>query len=202
MFAKYSKTIDGFESHFGVNYLGHFRLTLKLLPNLIKNGPSRIVNLTSETHKWGKLDMEYIRGEKYHRWWSYCNSKLALIYFSNSLHNTLREQCINNISVFAVNPGCVCTDIIRSTAKIIIWIYTSRLMKFLLGLREPKDGSSSVVFCALDEDVVKYSGEYIDYTCEYTCRSMNATDEKIGKELLKASEEIVGLKIQDIIKTI
>lgn len=202
MFSKYNKTIDGFESHFGVNYLGHFRLTLNLLPILIKNGPSRILNVTSETHKWGKLYLNNIRGESYHRWWSYCNSKLALVYFANSLHNVLRSNNINNVSVFAVNPGCVCTNITRSVSKIIVWIYTSWFLKLILGLRDPKDGTSSIIFCALDKDVVKYSGEYIDYTCEYTCRTTNASDEEIGKELLSASEELAGMNLQKIINSI
>ncbi|CAG0878876.1 unnamed protein product [Darwinula stevensoni] len=43
-----TKTTDGLESHFQVNYLSHFLLTLKLLPILKKTGkndhPSRIIN--------------------------------------------------------------------------------------------------------------------------------------------------------------
>ncbi len=48
-------TADGYESFFQVNYLGHFLLTLLLLPDLVRGaqtsgGPSRIVHVSSSLH--------------------------------------------------------------------------------------------------------------------------------------------------------
>lgn len=57
---------DGFESHFAVNYLGHFLLTHLLMPQLRaagKRGPNaRIINISSYAQLMGDINMEDING--------------------------------------------------------------------------------------------------------------------------------------------
>lgn len=53
------RTQDGFERHFGVNYLGHFLLTWLLLDTLKNSGKrgcsSRVVNVSSSAHSVGEI---------------------------------------------------------------------------------------------------------------------------------------------------
>lgn len=57
-----SRTVDGFEEHFGVNYLGHFLLTRLLLDTLVRSGragrSARVVTVSSATHYVGMLDLD------------------------------------------------------------------------------------------------------------------------------------------------
>ena len=55
-------TEDGFEEHFGVNYLGHFLLTNLLLDTLRESGApgrsARVVTVSSATHYVGELNLD------------------------------------------------------------------------------------------------------------------------------------------------
>lgn len=62
MMVPFALTVDGHESQFGINYLGHFLLTHLLLPRLEASaegtGNSRIINLSSCAHFGGSLDFD------------------------------------------------------------------------------------------------------------------------------------------------
>ncbi len=47
MACPYGKTVDGFETQFGVNHLAHFLLTTSLVPELKAGKPSRVVVVSS-----------------------------------------------------------------------------------------------------------------------------------------------------------
>ena len=71
MFLPYTLTKDGFESHFAVNYLGHFLLTHLLLPCLkaaaVKTGhTARVVNVssTSQYYNWFQFNDIQAKYEK------------------------------------------------------------------------------------------------------------------------------------------
>lgn len=71
-------TADGLEVQFGVNYLGHFALTARLLPLLRKSARPRIVNVSSLAHRRGRLDFADLQSEGgYKPFQAYSDSKLA-----------------------------------------------------------------------------------------------------------------------------
>ena len=51
MFTPYQQTKDGFELQLGVNHLGHFELTRRLIPLLLNAESARVVNLSSDGHR-------------------------------------------------------------------------------------------------------------------------------------------------------
>jgi len=77
-------TEEGIEKTFMVNYLAPFYLTHSLLPILLENIPSRIINVSSAMHKGGKINFNDIEMRKhYNGIQSYSNTKLMV---TNSIH--------------------------------------------------------------------------------------------------------------------
>ena len=80
----------GLELTFAVNYLAMFRLTLGLLPRLQASGPARIVNISSDTYRIAKLNLEDLQLERdYNMMKAYGQSKLAILYFTLELARRL-----------------------------------------------------------------------------------------------------------------
>lgn len=101
----YGKTNDGFEMQFGVNHLGHFALTARLCP-LIKGTPgSRIVNVSSAAHHFGRIRFEDIHWEKgYSKWGAYGMSKLSNLLFTKELARRLSGSS-QVVTVSSSHPG-------------------------------------------------------------------------------------------------
>jgi NAD(P)-dependent dehydrogenase (short-subunit alcohol dehydrogenase family) len=105
-----ARTRQGVEMQFGVNHLGHFALTARLLPLLLATAGSRIGNHSSLGHRaaCGTADP---RGERrYGRWQSYFHSKLANLHFTAELHRRLTTAGAATIAV-AAHPGGSATDL-------------------------------------------------------------------------------------------
>ena len=117
MIPPYSKTADGFELQFGTNHLGHFALTGLLLDVLKNTADSRIVNVSSVAHKYGKLNFDDLNWEtrKYSAMKAYGDSKIANLYFTYELQNRLGNT---HPMVTAAHPGWTATDLQRHSAVI------------------------------------------------------------------------------------
>tara|TARA_B100000029_G_C17539098_1_gene945993 strand:- start:905 stop:1801 length:897 start_codon:yes stop_codon:yes gene_type:complete len=114
MFPPFTKTDEGLELTFAVNYIGYFYLTLKLL-DLIKNVKnSRIVNVSSIAHYSAKeINFENLNSEQnYDRASTYNLVNLLRVMFTMELEKKLREKEMETIAV-ACHPGVAKTNLTR-----------------------------------------------------------------------------------------
>jgi NAD(P)-dependent dehydrogenase (short-subunit alcohol dehydrogenase family) len=107
MLSRRETTVDGFETTFGVNHLGHFLLT-DLLGDLVKAAPApRVVNLASMAHWFavGGLNFDDLQSVRfYNAWVTYGRSKLANILFTKELARRWHDD---GVCVSSVHPGVV-----------------------------------------------------------------------------------------------
>lgn len=108
MACPFGLTVDGWETQFGTNHLGHFLLfqLLKdaLLASATPDFPSRYVSVSSTGHQASEVhfdDYNY-KNTKYEPWNSYGQAKTANIWMANSIERHYGKQ---NLHATSVHPG-------------------------------------------------------------------------------------------------
>ena len=105
------RTADGFETQFGTNHLGHFALTLRLMPLLRRAESPRVVTLSSGGHRISDVDLEDPNFETtpYDAWVAYGRSKSANAHFAAELARRSGDGLLS----FSVHPGAIVTRLGR-----------------------------------------------------------------------------------------
>ena len=107
---------DGFEMQLGVNHLGHWALTSRLLPALLDADAARIVTVTSTARHMGRRvdpGNPHLHG-RYSPWTAYGQSKLANYVFALGLQRELDRAGARAASL-AAHPGMTDTDLQATT---------------------------------------------------------------------------------------
>ncbi|ENX32607.1 hypothetical protein F889_03390 [Acinetobacter colistiniresistens] len=182
LFAKTKQlTIDGFEQQFGVNYLGHFLLTQKLLPVLQQSPQARIVHLASIAHWAGSIKPNKFRAEGfYNPLFYYGQSKLANLLLSNALAEQLAGSSITNN---ALHPGGVASDIYRDLPKPV---YAA--MK--LGLVATSVPANLITQMAIGDEWKNRNGEYVSAHMP-VWKSSHAKNQQLARDLYQQSLALV-----------
>jgi NAD(P)-dependent dehydrogenase (short-subunit alcohol dehydrogenase family) len=111
------RTKDGFEGQFGINHLGHFALTGLLLPQLLAGEGGRVVTVSSDMHRMGRIHFDDLHSEhRYRRWSSYGQSKLANLYFAYELARQAGAADAPLRSM-AAHPGYAATNLQFQAAR-------------------------------------------------------------------------------------
>ena len=179
-------TKDGLERQFGVNHIGHFLLTMKLV-DLFEEG-GRIVNVASGAHKTGNIhfkDVNLTKGFNVIK--AYSQSKLANVLFTRELARRLKSK---KITVNCCHPGAVATNIGINRETGFGKTITGMLKPFF---QTPEQGARTAIYLATSAKVKDITGQYF-YKCKIAKSSSRSKDMALAKRLFELSEQIVGEK--------
>ena len=195
-------TPQGYDMVFAVNYLSHFLLTEKLLPNLklskLKSG-SRIVQISSSMHNIVSGDdlIPSMSGEapvaslpsdeSTHAFKSYGNSKLAQIYHARSLMrkygdiNEVDES--SSLKVVSVCPAWVATHIGGAGFKSVLDVFAFQSNGF---------GLAPILFAMFHVDAGVKDGIYNDYSTN--CSILSGNFISVMEQILKLTAPVPLLR--------
>ncbi|MGW5076744.1 oxidoreductase [Rhodococcus sp. NPDC004095] len=187
-----STTVDGFESQFGTNHLGHFALTGLLLDRIA----DRVVTMSSLMHRMGAINLDdpNWRRRRYNRWAAYGQSKLANLMFAYELDRRLTASG-SKVKSLAAHPGYAVTGLQSHTKS-----FWDRLMVVgnLFG-QSAAMGALPELYAATDESVT--SGSYVGPNGPFEQRgypkvvgsSGRSHDRAVAASLWGESERLTGV---------
>jgi NAD(P)-dependent dehydrogenase (short-subunit alcohol dehydrogenase family) len=182
------ETVDGLEMTFVVNYLAPFLLTNLLLDKLKASTPSRIVNVSSESHQSGYIKMDDLELEKGYRLMrAYGQSKLALVLFTYELARRLQGA---GVTANCLHPGFVATNIgqngVGSVGRSIVKLIFSRL-----GI-SPEEGAKTSIYLASSPEIEGITGKYFIKSIPVRSAPISY-DETLQRQLWEESAKLVNL---------
>lgn len=201
----------GYESQFATNHLGHFQLTARLWPALIKADTARVVSVSSRAQRLGGVNFEDPNFEtrSYDKWKAYAQSKSANVLFAMELDRLARSY---GVRAFSVHPGLVPTTSIgrfnideKATPKQIEnnekkTVVDEKADQF----KNIEQGAATSVWCATSAQLDGMGGVYcedVDISEAVPADSIKgngvrpwAIDAELAKKLWKLSEELTGVK--------
>jgi NAD(P)-dependent dehydrogenase (short-subunit alcohol dehydrogenase family) len=188
-------TTDGFESQFGVNHLGTFALTARLLPKLAETDGSRVVLTSSIAHRGGSIHFDDIDGsDKYGAQDRYQQSKLANLLFMYELDRRLRAADSPTIAL-ACHPGIATTELSRYLPRVVTFAAP------LLGVffNSAAEGAWPTLMAATSDDVEggDYTGPSKRGETAGAARKVGSTerarDAELAQRLWDLSIEMTGV---------
>jgi NAD(P)-dependent dehydrogenase (short-subunit alcohol dehydrogenase family) len=197
-------TVDGFETQFGTNHLGHFVLVNRIA-SLLRPG-SRLVNLSSAGHRYADVDLEDPNFEHtpYAEFIAYGRSKTANVLFAVEFD---RRHKASGVRATAVHPGGIRTELSRHLApealdKLIAEINASQPKGTPpFSYKSIPQGSATSVWAACVAEAESIGGRYCEdcHVAEVVSEPGirggvrgYALDPERAQALWQKSEEMVG----------
>ncbi|QSB12641.1 SDR family NAD(P)-dependent oxidoreductase [Natronosporangium hydrolyticum] len=189
------RSAQGHELQLAVNHLGHFALTGLLLDTL-RDGPgARVVTVTSEMHRLGRLDPDDLGDTGYRPDRAYGRAKLANALFGLELDRRLRAAAVPVRSLLA-HPGYAATNLQLSGPTGLLRSGFQLANRIIA--QDAAGGARSQLYAATSPDAK--GGEYIGPSAmlrgapKVLAPSAAARDPELARRLWRRSEELTGVR--------
>ena len=176
---------DGYEMTFALNHLNYFYLTQLLQDTLIASAPARIVNVSSDAHRGGKINFDDLMSEKsYSGFGVYSMTKLANVLFTNELAQRLEGS---GVTANSLHPGFVATNFGKNNGG-IVGLFMPVVQLFAIN---PEKGAETSIHLAASPDVEGVTGKY--FTKKMPVQPAKAAlDVSVQRRLWEVSETLIA----------
>lgn len=158
----------GYESQFATNHLGHFQLTARLWPALVRAGGARVVSVSSLGHRFSPVVFEDPNFEHrpYDPWSGYGQSKTANILFAVELD---RRGEASGVRAFSLHPGGILETNLGKHLPIealkeagVVDENDRPIIDPASGLKTVEQGAATQVWCATSPQLAGLGGVYCE----------------------------------------
>jgi NAD(P)-dependent dehydrogenase (short-subunit alcohol dehydrogenase family) len=185
LFGERRITSEGLERTFALNHMAYFVLTTALLDLLRASAPARVVTVSSEASRAGRIDFDDLQMERrYLGIRQYCNSKLMNLLFAFELARRLQGT---GVTSNALHPGSIASGFAMREAG---WygVLARVARPFLIG---EEKGARTTIWAASEPSLADVSGRYFVRRREKRAPRA-ALDEAAARRLWEDSERIVS----------
>ena len=176
------------ETVFCVNHLASFLFTRLLLPKILDSAPARIIQVNSQGHRFGGLDLTDLHWNRrrYRGLQGYGAAKVAQLLTVWELADMLKGT---GVTINAMHPGAVRTNIGMNNGLLYQW-YQRYLLWPLL--KDPRISGDAIYYLAAAPEMAAVSGRFFNLTIDEK-PAVHALDRALGKQIWHVSEELTGL---------
>jgi retinol dehydrogenase-12 len=185
LFGSRSLTAEGLERTFALNHMGYFTLTTALLGVLRASAPARVVTVSSEASRAGRVNFADLQMQaRYVGVRQYCNTKLMNLLFAFELSRRLAGS---GVTSNALHPGAVASGFGMQGAG---WYGAlTRLARPFL-ISEEK-GARTQIWAASEPALEGVTGKYF-VRCRERRPVAAALDEAAARRLWEESEALLS----------
>ncbi|WP_127497578.1 SDR family NAD(P)-dependent oxidoreductase [Paenibacillus glycanilyticus] len=158
----------GNEMQISANYLGHYHLINKLLPQLKKANGARVVTLSSRAHWYSAFHFEdpnFVHSP-YDKWLAYGQAKTAAALLSVAVDELFKPD---NIRAFTVHPGSIVTGLSHALSEDELAAFGAIKANGERGYEQYdnerktiSEGAATIVWCAVSPQLNGYGGVYCE----------------------------------------
>jgi retinol dehydrogenase-13 len=184
---------DGIEQVFAVNHLASFLLTSMLLPKIVMNPGAKIIQVNSQGHRFGGLNINDYNWHKrpYMGLRAYGAAKIAQLLCTWEFAEQIKGS---GVSINAMHPGQVTSSVGLNNGSLYRWYNKTFIAPTL---QDAEISGIALHYLTAAPELANTSGLYFNVTYPEK-PGPHALDKSLGRQVFDLSSELVSSYIGNI----